>query len=138
MLTLAMEYPFVVFHHVIAGILWAGGAIAAGFFIIPAVLDAGPAGGAVMAGVAKRRFPVMLTVAAVLVVLTGARLYMVRFTPGWLTAPEGIVITLGALLAVGAFAIGFFIQRPAVERMAFMPPIAGGAAMALHRFASAL
>ena len=46
-----MEYLILIFLHVLFGIFWAGGAIVAGFFIFPSVLDAGPAGGAVMAGV---------------------------------------------------------------------------------------
>ncbi len=66
-----MEYPFLILLHVVLGILWAGGATVLGLFVLPAVVDAGPAGGAVMAGVVKRRMPVVLTIAAALVVLTG-------------------------------------------------------------------
>ena len=54
-----MEYLILIFVHVLFGIFWAGGAIVAGFFILPAVVDAGPAGGAVMAGVVRRRLPVI-------------------------------------------------------------------------------
>ena len=112
-----MEYLSLVFLHVFFGILWAGAAVAIGVFVLPAVLEAGPAGGAVMAGVAKRKFPIFMTVIGAIVLLTGARLYMIRFTPGWITTPEGIVITLGALLAIAAFIIGISVQRPTVERI---------------------
>lgn len=112
-----MEYPVLVFLHVALGILWAGGAVALGFFIIPAVLDAGPAGGAVMAGVAKRRFPLLMTIYGILVFLTGLRLYMLRFSPAWLSSPEGIVLSLGAVLGIGGLAIGLFVQKPTVERL---------------------
>ncbi len=112
-----MEYLSLVFLHVFFGILWAGAAVALGFFVLPSVLEAGPAGGAVMAGVAKRRFPLFMTVVAAVVLLTGARLFMLRFTPGWIATPEGIVITLGALLAIAAFIIGMAVQRPVVGRI---------------------
>lgn len=112
-----MEYPILILLHVAFGVVWAGGAISIGFFIIPSVLDAGPAGGAVMAGVAKRKLPIFLTVSAAMVVLTGLRMYMVRFSPGWVATPEGIVLSLGALAGLGAFVIGFFVQKPTVERM---------------------
>ena len=112
-----MEYLSVVFLHILFGIVWAGGAIITGFFILPAVLEAGPGGGAVMAGVAKRKLPIFLSIASVMVVLTGARLYMFRFSSGWLTSPEGFVLTLGALLAVAALAMGLGIQKPTVEKL---------------------
>jgi hypothetical protein len=56
-------------------------------------------------------------VAASIVVLTGVRLYMVRFSSTWVTTPEGLVLTLGALLGLAAFVMGVFIQKPAVEKM---------------------
>ena len=113
-----MEYLSLVFLHVLFGILWAGGAVATGLFIVPSVIDAGPAGGAVMAGVVKRKFPVLMTASAAVVLLTGLRLYMLRFTTAWLTTPEGLVISLGALLAIAAFVMGVFVQKPTVERLA--------------------
>ena len=112
-----MEYLALIFLHVFCGIVWAGGAVVTGLFIVPAVIDAGPAAGPVMAGVARRGLPVVMTVAAFIVVLTGARLYMLRFTTFWLTTNEGIVITLGALLAIAGFVMGVFIQRPTVARL---------------------
>lgn len=115
-----MEFFSLVFLHVAFGIVWAGGAIAAGLFVIPAVVDAGPAGGAVMAGVIKRRFPTFLSAAAIVVVLTGVRLYMIRYTPDWLMTAEGLVITIGAVLGIGAFIIGFFVQRPLANKLGQM------------------
>jgi uncharacterized membrane protein len=112
-----MEYLVLVLIHILFGIIWAGGAIAAGLFILPAALGAGPAGGAVLAGVAQRKFPLVMTVSAILVVLSGLRLYMIRFASGWITSPEGIVLSLGALLGLAAFAMGLFVQKPAVERL---------------------
>lgn len=112
-----MEYLSLVFLHVAFGVLWAGGAIVIGLFVIPAVLDAGPAGGGVMAGVLKRRLPLFLSSSAFIVVLSGVRMYVIRFTPEWLTTPEGLAITIGAVLGLGAFVLGFFVQRPLAGRI---------------------
>ena len=111
-----MEFPVLILVHVVFGILWAGGAIVLGLFVVPSVLDAGPAGGAVMAGVVKRKMPVVLTMAAGLVVLSGLRLYMLRFSGAWLLSPEGIVLSLGAVLGLGGFALGL-VQRPIVQKL---------------------
>ena len=56
-------------------------------------MKVGPAGGAVMGGMVKRKFPVMMTVAGMILLLTGARLYQTRFSMEWLPTPEGIVLT---------------------------------------------
>lgn len=112
-----MEYLSLIFLHVAFGILWAGGGIVLGLFIVPSVMDAGPAGGAVMAGVVKRRMSIVLSGAAVIVVLTGLRLYTIRFTTAWLGTAEGLVIAVGAVLGIGAFVLGVFVQRPLVGRM---------------------
>lgn len=124
-----MEYVVLLFLHLTAGIIWAGGAISAGLFIIPAVLAAGPAGGPVMAGVVARRFPTVMTVMAVISVLTGLRLYMIRFTPGWLSTAEGLVVTAGGLLGLAAFVIGVFVQRPVAQKLgALAAQVAAGGA----------
>jgi uncharacterized membrane protein len=112
-----MEYLLLIFVHVLFGIVWAGGAIMAGFFIIPSVLEAGPAGGMVMAGVTKRKLPVFLSISATLVLLTGVRLYMLRFNSQWLVTPEGLALTIGAILGLGAFILGLFVQKPAAEKL---------------------
>jgi uncharacterized membrane protein len=115
-----MEYFVLIFVHVFCGIMWAGSAVVMGLFIIPSVMEAGPAGGAVMAGVVKRRFPIVMTALGILVVLSGVRLYMLRWAPGFVRTPEGLVITLGALLAIGALVMGIAIQKPTAEKLGKM------------------
>ncbi len=112
-----MEFSSLLLLHVFFGVLWAGAAVAVGFFVIPSVLEAGPGGGAVMAGMLKRRFPILMTVAGLLVVLTGLRLYTMRFSTAFLGTPEGIVLSLGGLLGLGGFFIGVFVQKPTAERL---------------------
>jgi hypothetical protein len=113
-----VEYLTLVFLHVAFGIFWAGAAISLGLFVIPSVLEAGPAAGSVMAGVVKRKLPTVATVSATIVVLTGLRMYMIRFSTAWLGTPEGIVITVGALMALEAYVIGVFFQRPTSVKLA--------------------
>lgn len=112
-----MEYLGLVFLHVVFGVVWAGGGVVLGLFVIPSVVEAGPAGGAVMAGVMKRKLPIMMTVAGLVTVLTGARIYFVRFSTEWLRTPEGIAITIGALLAIEAMIIGIFVQKPVAQKI---------------------
>src|SRR6187455_3444955 len=112
-----MEYFLLIFLHVLGGILWAGAAFVMGLFFIPSVMDAGAGGGPVMAGLIRRRFPIFITVLGFTVVLTGARLYMLRFSAGWIASPEGIVITLGAILAIGGLVLGVAIQKPVAQRL---------------------
>lgn len=112
-----MEYLILVFLHVAFGIFWAGAAIALGLFVVPSVIEAGPGGGPVMAGVVRRRFPTMATVSATIVVLTGLRMYMIRFSTAWLATPEGLVLTIGALMALDAYVVGVFFQRPTANRI---------------------
>jgi uncharacterized membrane protein len=112
-----MEYGSLILLHVFFAILWAGGAIAAGFFIIPSVLEAGPAGGSVMGGIVRRRFPIVMTASGLVVVLTGARLYMMRFSADWLGTAHGVLLSIGVVAGLGAFVIGLFVQKPTVDRM---------------------
>jgi hypothetical protein len=112
-----MEYFLLIFLHVLGGILWAGGAFVMGVFFVPAVMEAGPGAGPVMAGLIRRRFPTVMMTFGLIVVLTGLRLYMLRFSSAWLVSAEGIVLTLGALLAIAGLAMGIAIQRPAAQRL---------------------
>jgi hypothetical protein len=113
-----MEYLLLVFLHITFGVFWAGGAVLVGLFVVPSVVEAGPAGGAVMAGFAKRRLPVVLSITGVLTVLTGLRIYFVRFSTEWLQTPEGMAITAGAILALIALVVGLTVSRPAALRAA--------------------
>jgi hypothetical protein len=77
-----------------------------GWFVMPSVQEAGPAGGAVMGGIVKRKLPMILNIASMLSLLAGTRLYMLRFSSEWLMTTNGIILTLGGILAIGAAAEG--------------------------------
>jgi hypothetical protein len=112
-----MEYASLLLLHIFFGILWAGGAIAVGFFVIPSVLEAGPGGGPVMAGILRRRFPIVMTVSGAVVVLTGLRLYSLLVSGAWIVTTQGIVLSLGGLAGLGAFAVGILVQKPTAEKL---------------------
>jgi hypothetical protein len=115
-----LSYTLTVLVHIFFGILWAGGAIALGFFVIPSVVEAGPAGGAVMGGmVGKRKLPHVYTGFAIMSVLSGLYLLYIRSNgnPAFWGSKEGIVLSLGALLALGGFGIAMAAQRPAALQL---------------------
>ena len=112
-----MEYHVLLFLHILSTIVWAGGAIVLGFFVVPSILDAGPAAGAVMAGVVKRRLPILISIVATVAILTGLRLYMMRFVASWVVTPQGLALTIGGILGLGAWVLGVFIQRPLAQQL---------------------
>src|SRR6187551_3303644 len=113
-----MEYAALILVHVASAFVWGGGVLIAGFFFVPAILEAGPGGGAVMGGVMKRKYSEILLATGFLTILSGLRLYFIRAAaPGWGGSPEGMVLALGGLLAISALAIGLFRQRPLAMKM---------------------
>jgi len=113
-----MEYGVLILVHVVSGTLWASIAFFFGVFLVPALGEAGPAAGAVMGGLMKRKMPVFLTVCASLAVLSGLRLYMIRFSGvEWVLSPEGLVLTLGALASLHVYVKGLLVSRPLAERL---------------------
>jgi hypothetical protein len=117
-----MEYGLLLFIHISTSSLWACIAFFFGFYLVPAVNEAGPGGGAVMGGLMKRKMPVFMTAVAVLAILSGLRLYMLRFSAegagwAWVRTPEGIALTLGGLAGLHAFVKGLLVSKPLAEKM---------------------
>ena len=115
-----MEYGVLVLVHVLCAFIWGGGVLITGFYFVPSILESGPGGGAVMAGVMKRKYSLIMGVTSILAILTGLRLYAIRFSPAWVATSEGIVLTLGALLGLSAWGIGAFRQRPLAEKLGLL------------------
>lgn len=122
-----MEVPVLRLLHISFGVLWAGAAILMGWFVIPAVREVGPAGGAVMRGVVARRLPEISLLAGLVTVASGVRAYQLRFTAAWVTTPEGLALTLALLVGLSALAMGAFVQRPTALRLAALSGQAGPA-----------
>lgn len=113
--------------HISSGAFWAGTAMFMGFFLIPAIVEAGPGGGAVMNGVMKRKFQVAINAAAFICALSGVRLYMLSFSGAWLATGTGIAYSLGAVFAVGSLVISVGFTKPVSTRMsALADTIAAG------------
>ncbi|MES2202615.1 MAG: hypothetical protein V4498_10220 [candidate division FCPU426 bacterium] len=114
-----MEVAILRLLHIVSGILWVGGAFLFGIFLIPAVREAGPAGGPVMGGMVKRKLPLWIAVFAIVTILCGLRLFMINVggSPEYLFSPTGICLLIGATFALVAFAFGMAVQRPTADKM---------------------
>jgi uncharacterized membrane protein len=96
--------------HIIAGIIWAGGAITMNLVIGPTIGATGEAGkqftGHLMT---KTIFSRLMAASAGTTVLAGAFLYGVRsnwFSSAWILSGEGIGFGIGALAGIAAFVMG--------------------------------
>jgi hypothetical protein len=103
--------------HITGGVLWAGWAAFLGFYALPAIRESGPGGGAVMGGIVKRKLPLAMNLLAVVTLLTGLRLYSMVVSGGWIKTGPGICLTIGAVLALGGFAVGMFVSRPTAGKL---------------------
>lgn len=131
--------------HIVAGALWVGAAVFHFFFVTPTVQALGPVGPKFTQELmGKRRFPMFMNMASALTILAGGLLYWATsggFSGAWLRSGPGIGFTLGSLVALVVYGIGFFLIRPRAARMGVLgqeialaggPPTPGQGAE-LHR-----
>jgi uncharacterized membrane protein len=127
MLTLILRFA-----HVFFGALWVGMMAFQVFFLMPALGEAGPDAGKVMAALGKRRIPVIMPIFAFLTLVSGMWLFQ-RMSGGNMAAlmatPMGQAFALGGAVALLALLIGMVVMRPAMmrsmklmESMASTPP----------------
>ncbi len=104
--------------HILAGVFWVGAALTTLLFIQPTARELGPAAGPFMMHLAgrKRLIDYVLS-AAGLTVLAGLLMYW-RVTGGLdldvIGSAYGISLTIGALCAIAALAIGVSVVRPGI------------------------
>jgi uncharacterized membrane protein len=95
--------------HILLAASWFGSVVVMTFFVVPAIRDAKAGGGAVMAAVQKRGFPMVMQAVAGLTVLTGIYLYW-HFTSGFdpvvSASLAGRVFGAGGLAGILAIVIG--------------------------------
>src|SRR5687768_14906983 len=107
--------------HIVGGAFWAGSVIMMGFFLMPAVAAAGPAGGAVMQKLTgATKFMVAMAHAGIWTIISGIALYWKDssgFDPEWVMSATGMIFTAGAIAGIGAVVVGAAAIRPAVMRM---------------------
>lgn len=106
-----MEFAAVRFLHIIAGIVWAGGAILMNLVIGPAIGATGDAGRQ-FAGhlMTKTAFLKIMLGSGVTTVLAGTYLYGVNsnwFRSGWMYTGQGIGFGIGAVAGILALIFGF-------------------------------
>ncbi|HET9514544.1 MAG TPA: hypothetical protein VFO95_11510 [Gemmatimonadales bacterium] len=104
--------------HVGLGVFWVGAVLFVTFLLLPAMGEAGPAAGAVMAGLQKRRMMEILPLVAVITIISGFWLYgrNAGGIDGWAGTRVGIALGTGGLLATIALVLGFVVVRPASIR----------------------
>jgi len=103
------------FLHVFGGAIWVGMMAFQIFFLGPSLAEAGPAAGQVMAGLMKRRIPVIMPIIALITILSGMVLFQ-RLSGGDMKAlmatAMGQAFAWGGLIALVAFLIGVVVMRP--------------------------
>ncbi len=111
------------FLHIVAGTLWVGSAFLFVGFIGPSAAEVGPSAGPLLsAAVKKRKVAKVITVLGLTTVIAGWIMWLrdldsAGSLSNWLDSRFGLVLTIGALLATGAFFMGYFGVGRNVERM---------------------
>lgn len=105
--------------HIVGGVFWVGTTVFTFFFLMPTLMNSGPAvAGPVMGGLQQRKMMVWLPVVAILVMLSGLRLMMIVSAgdPHWFQHRQGHVYSVSGGLAILAFIIGMTVNRPALVK----------------------
>ncbi len=107
--------------HIGSGVFWAGAIIYLAAFISPAVKALGPDGGKFMQQLSRtNRLPLVMTVVPLINVVSGVLLLWKvsdGFQPAWMSSEQGMILSMGGGLAIIAFFIGLFVNRPVVIRI---------------------
>ena len=105
--------------HVLCGMLWVGAMVFMSAFLMPALQQVGPAAGAVMGALQRRRLMTFMPVVATLTLLSGFRLYWIMsdgLAAAYVESPVGITFGVAGLLATVGFVLGLAVARPAMAR----------------------
>jgi hypothetical protein len=108
--------------HIGGGVFWVGATFFTEWFMGPAVAGLGPEGGRFMQRLmTQTRFPVAISVAPVLTMLSGIIMYVRDFSQygglDWLTRYEGLAFTIGGLAGLLTLIPVFTMLRPAGQRI---------------------
>ena len=106
--------------HVVGGVFWAGAILFVTHFLEPAVRDAGPDGAKVMQALQKRRYLDVMPAVAALTLVSGFWLYFRTFGrvhPGPGASGVELVLAVGGLASLAAFAVGVSVMRPSAIRV---------------------
>lgn len=120
---LATSAYMVVFRllHILGGIFWVGSVAVFALFVAPAAAEVGPAAAALLANlVGKRRVVRVIAASGAVTIAAGAFVYWHDWDAygslgRFLDTTFGVVLTIGAVFAIAAFAIGVSIVLPGTE-----------------------
>lgn len=107
------------FAHVFFAALWVGMMAFQVFFLLPALSEAGPDAGKVLAALTRSRIPIIIPIFALIALVSGMWLFqrMAGGKPEALMAtPMGKAFGWGGGIALLAFLIGIVVLRPAMVR----------------------
>jgi hypothetical protein len=122
---IAADWFMVVFRlvHILGGVLWVGSVFLFVIYVQPSAASLGPAGAPFMAELlGKRRMLDRIIAIGSTTVVAGLLMYWKDWhdTAGfgdWIGSAWGLALTIGALSAIAALAVGIFGTRPNVERL---------------------
>lgn len=109
--------------HVLGGIFWVGSAVFTTLFLAPALTSAGPAAGSIMQALRKRHLMTLLPLAALLTILSGARLMWITsagFAAGYFATAHGSTYAIAGAATIVAFLCAMLVVRPAAMRCAVL------------------
>jgi uncharacterized membrane protein len=108
--------------HILGGICWVGGVVFVTMFLLPAARAVGPAAGPVIREInGARKLPVYLAAMSWLTMLSGAVLAWRDAGPlgmRWFEHGMGLVLAIGATIAIAAAVVGMTVSAPAAKKMA--------------------
>jgi len=106
--------------HILSGLFWVGAVLFNSLILLPSIRAAGPAGGAVMAQLGRRRMPVIMMANAVVTVISGIWL-MTIVSAGdlgaWMRSGPGRTFALGGAIAILTLVGGMIVNLPTASRM---------------------
>ena len=107
--------------HIFSAVTWVGGGIFLLSVLTPTVRDAGPDGGRFMLQLSKYgRLGRLLTISSILTVLAGILLFYPTtggLNSSYMTSPNGITLTIGAIIGILAMLHGAFVSGPITRKM---------------------
>jgi len=114
-------YMWVRVLHILVAALWVGTACVLSMILMPAIRDAGSAGGKVMLSLHRRKLHVFIAAIAVLTVLSGIWLYW-ELTAGFewasVSSSSGLLFGIGGLCGLLALIMGASLIGPGFARLA--------------------
>lgn len=119
--------------HVLSGTFWLGAALVNVFFLMPAAMSVGPAGGTLMLALRDRGLMHWLLATSVLTLLSGMRLFWIIAggDPAmFMASPMGRVFGLSGIAAILAFALAMLVSRPSAVKIATLSSAMGSASEA--------